>query len=496
VTRNLLANFSGRLFTGVLTLALVPAYLGFLGMEAYGLVAFFATLQVVVAALDLGLSTTLNREVARLSALEGSAREARDLVRTAEVGYWLVAALVAAAAWPVSSVLASHWFRSVALSPELVRRATLLMLVAAAIQFPFAASSGGLMGLQRQVLLNGILIGGAALRGGGAVFILWLVSPTVDAFLSWHIAAGGIQTIVGAVALWRRLPAAEGRDRFRPGLWRARSRFASGVGLVSLLGLVLSHTDKLILSRVLRLDQFGSYALAGLAASSLYIVITPVFSAVFPRFSQLATAGDQGLVRRLYHETSQAMSVLVIPPALVLALFPREAMLLWTREPETAAQTAPVVRLLVSGVAIHGLVHVPYALQLAHGWTRLALRLNITAILVLIPLLVVLTRYRGAQGAALVWLALNVGYLVFMVQIMHRKLLPGEQWEWYAIDVGLPLLAAAAAAGAVRLISLELETVSGPVAGLLAAAGASFAAAAMAARTVRRRFLGRAKKAP
>ncbi len=489
VIRNILANFSGRLFTGLLTLALVPAYLKFLGMEAYGLVAFFATLQVILSALDLGLSTTLNRELARLSALEGSAREARDLFRTAEAGYWLAAGIAAAAAWPLSSVLADHWFRSGALPPDVVRRAAFLMLVAAASQFPFAAYSGGLMGLQRQVLLNVILIVGAALRGGGAVLILGFVSPTIEAFLSWHIVAGGVQAALGAIALWNCLPSAEGRDRFRPALWRARWRFASGVGGVSLLGLMLSHTDKLILSRLLPLGEFGSYALAGLAASSLYIVIVPIFAGIFPRFSQLAAAGDPGSVRELYHQCSQLLSVLVLPPALALVLYSREVMILWTGNPDTAVQTSGLVALLACGVALNGLVHAPYALQLAHGWTRLALLVNAGAIALVIPLLLVLTRTRGAQGAALVWVALNLGYLFLTVQLMHRKLLPGEQWRWYGADVGLPLLAAGAAACLVRLATLRVDSAPGQAASVLVAACISCAAAALAAGTVRRRLL-------
>src|SRR5436853_7772563 len=66
--RNVIANLSGNLYTVVISLVFVPIYIHYLGIEAWGLVGFSVTLQAVLAVADMGLSTTLNREMARLSA--------------------------------------------------------------------------------------------------------------------------------------------------------------------------------------------------------------------------------------------------------------------------------------------------------------------------------------------------------------------------------------------------------------------------------------------
>ena len=66
---NILANFAGQAWSGLLTLALVPVYIKFLGIEAYGLIGFYAMLQGMLVVLDFGLGQTLNRELARYSAL-------------------------------------------------------------------------------------------------------------------------------------------------------------------------------------------------------------------------------------------------------------------------------------------------------------------------------------------------------------------------------------------------------------------------------------------
>jgi O-antigen/teichoic acid export membrane protein len=68
-------------------LLIVPLYIRFMGMEAYGLIGFYAMLQGTLQILDLGLSPTMTRELARYSSQSGKEHEMRDFVRTLEIGY-------------------------------------------------------------------------------------------------------------------------------------------------------------------------------------------------------------------------------------------------------------------------------------------------------------------------------------------------------------------------------------------------------------------------
>jgi O-antigen/teichoic acid export membrane protein len=66
-----------------------------MGVEAYGLVGFFATLQSLLVLFDLGMSTTVTRELARYSSLLGREQEIRDLTRTLEMIYWSIGGFIA-----------------------------------------------------------------------------------------------------------------------------------------------------------------------------------------------------------------------------------------------------------------------------------------------------------------------------------------------------------------------------------------------------------------
>jgi O-antigen/teichoic acid export membrane protein len=124
----------------------------------------------------------------------------------------------------------------------------------------------------------------------------------------------------------------------------------------------------------------------------------------------------------------------------VLALFSEEILQIWTGDAVTTGNAHFLVSVLVVGTALNSLMHLPYALQLAYGWTRFAFIANVIAVVLLAPMIIWAATHYGAKGAALSWAALNCGYVFIGLPLMHRWLLKGEMKRWYFIDVGLPLL--------------------------------------------------------
>jgi O-antigen/teichoic acid export membrane protein len=451
---NIIANFIGRGWIAIMGLAFVPLYIKFMGIEAYGLVGFSATIQALSSLLDMGLSTTLNRELARLSAHEEKAQESRDLVRTLEVIYWGVAIIICVGVAAISPLLAYGWIKSQTLSPESIQLAIILMGVVMACQFPFSLYTGGLLGLQRQVLLNGVSVAMATLRGIGMILVLWLVSPTIQAFFIWQACVSIVTTALGAYYLWRSLPKSKTEPKFRRYLWLNIWKFAAGMTGISIVSIILMQTDKIILSKLLPLEEFGYYNLAGTVSSGLLIIITPIFTSVFPRFSQLVSQGKEEELINVYHKTCLLLSVILLPLAVTISLFSHDILLLWTGNSIIANKAYPLVSFLTIGTACNGLMNVPYALQLAYGWTSLAFYMNIAAISILIPLMFFLTSNYGAVGAASIWAILNIGYVLIGIRLMHFRLLKRELGRWYYSDLIKPLFGAILITLSVKLLSI------------------------------------------
>ncbi len=455
--KNVTANFAGTIWRTLMGLIFIPLYIKFMGIESWGIIGIFATLQVIFGLLDIGLSSTLNREMARLSVLPCKEQEMRNLVCTLEVIYWGIAIFVGITAVSLSPFIAHHWIKAGQLSPKTIEQALLIMGFVIALQMPIGFYSGGLMGLQRQVLLNVINISMSSLRGAGAVLILWLISPTIQAFFLWQIVISIINNFLLARFLWRRLPVGEKNAVFQKRLLKGIWRFAAGMSGISILAVILTQLDKIILSKMLSLEMFGYYMLASVVAMSLGRLFTPVFYSIYPRFTQLVSMGDQEGLKQLYHKSCQFMAVLILPVAIVIALFSHEILLIWTQNPVTAERCHLLVSILICGTALNGLLYLPYALQLASGWTRLSFLKNVLAVILFVPLIIYMTAHYGATGAAIAWFVLNLGMFFFEIPIMHRRLLRKEKWRWYWQDVGIPLLVGLSLVGLGRLF------ISGPV---------------------------------
>jgi O-antigen/teichoic acid export membrane protein len=322
------------------------------------------------------------------------------------------------------------------------------------------------------------------------VIVLWQFSPTLHAYFGWQVLASGLQSGITAIALWRSLPRAAS-PVFRKSLLVDVWRFAAGMTGITIFAVLLTQMDKVILSKLLSLTSFGHYALAALVAGSLAVIVYPLFTALFPRFTQLVSAGDETALIQLYHKGSQLMTVAVAPVAAVVALFARDVLLAWTGKPSVADHAHLLLSLLVIGYALNGLVTVPYALQLAHGWTTLGLYVNMVGVAVLVPGVWLVALHFGAPGAAAVWIVLNACYLLVNVQVMHRRLLKGEMVKWYLHDVAVPAAVAVGIAAFARWLAPEGMSRPVAVVVMISAMVVGVLASSLAAPQVRGWMLGR-----
>lgn len=470
--KNLLAAVLNSAWTALVAFAATPFYLRHLGIEAYALIGFFTALQAILQFLDFGIAPTINREVARCSAL-GHAQRARDLLRSLELVYVAMGVLIAIAVAACAPLIARHWLNPERVSAETLVHAIALMGVVVACRWPSGLYLGALLGKQRVVTSSTINMCMVTAGNLAAVLVLAYVSASIQAFFLCQVAAGACYTLLMRFAAWRAI----GRDaatRFRAQELLRVWRFSAGMSAIALGSIALTQVDKVLLSKILGLDEFGVYVLATTLVSGLYLVITPLFNVMYPRFSSLVAAGETAQLEATYRIATRLLAVCLFPLALLLAVLSRQVVEAWTGNPGIAAQAAPVISVLAAGTALHGVMFLPYALQLAYGETRMAVTISVVLTATVTPLLVLLAISRGPIGAAFAWLALHVFYLFFGTWLTHRKLLVGTATRWLLVDVGVPLaICAALAAIALACLALTSYPLAGQLAIGLAAAGSA-----------------------
>lgn len=452
---NIAANFFGNGWSAAINLIFIPIYLQHIGPEGYGLIGIFASLQVMLSLLDNGLSTSLNKELASLSIHPGNGQQMKNIVKTLGNAYWLLAIFAGCVAMALSPFIARHWVRPEALSIQTITLCFLLLGMSLMFQFPIGFYSGGLLGLQRQVMLNILKVLFATLKSVGALLVLVLVSNTVIAFFSWILLVSVLQALSYRYFLLYYMPHTRHAAVFDKRVLKKIGKFAAGMTAIGITSVLLTQTDKIILSKLLSLENFGYYTFAFAIGSVPYMIVTPVSQSYFPRLSMLAAKGDLDEVKRIYHQGCSLVTLLVVPFSMLLALFAKEILFIWTQNEVLVDHTWRITSIVAIAVALHCLMFMPYMLCLTYSHTKLALYTNIIILIALIPGIYFSSKEYGAIGGAACWLLINAVYFLINPWLIHKFFLKGEAWKWYWNNTIQPILLPGLILIIIRYLSLH-----------------------------------------
>jgi O-antigen/teichoic acid export membrane protein len=436
--RNVVANYmsvAAKLLSHVL---LVPVYVIELGQERFGVIGFFLSLQSVLLMFDFGLGVSLNRELARRSAQVHPDDDLALLVRSVEALSWLSGILLGLAVWVLAVPIGTRWLTTSTLSDGELIGAVRWMGIALAVQWPMSIYNGGLQGIQRQQTLVAVTIGSNLVFAAGAIGLLrW--EPTLRVFFVWRVAVSIATVLLSRQLLLQYLPG-KSRKFFD---WSASldvRKFSGDMSTIALTGVALAQLDKLLASKFLPLEVVGAYMVASTGASLVTQLGTPVFSAYFPQLSQAFAQDDEERSVILFRRETQLISLFVQPAALVVTFFAQPLLFFWTGSAKTADAASPILATLAVGSAINSIMVPIYSVQLAAGWTQIAIRGNLLLIAVTVPAGILLTRSFGEWGAASTWLAMNALYLVIGCAWTVGKLPKGTITTWLSHDVGKPIM--------------------------------------------------------
>lgn len=488
---NILSNYAGQTWMVVMSVAFLPLYIRILGMEAFGLVGLMLSFQSIAQLFDFGIGGAVNRELSQRAHDAALNDSARDLVYSSQYAIWLLVALITLVFWMSSGLMADHWLHLRGMGRDEAAHAIAIMGIAIALLWPSTFYANCLSGLEQQPTLNVINAVFATLRSAGALAVLLWVSPTINDFFWWYTAMGAGQSLVTAIAVWRALPQGQRPARWASHELRTSRRFAGGLFAIGVLATGVTQLDRLSMATLRPLAELGYYTMALSVAAGLSRMVLPMFNALYPRFSRLVATGNKAALRELYHLSSQYIAVVIAAVSAVLVVFARDVLFLWTGNAELVSRVALPMALLVAGSALNGLMNIPYALQLANGWTRLTVGLNAVSLLFGIPLCLWAVSSYGMTGAASLWLLLNLASVLVGIPLMHRRLLRGEAARWYLRDILPPIITAVATAAILKLMLPPLPRSIPGIALMGLASLATLIASALASKAARRMILAK-----
>jgi O-antigen/teichoic acid export membrane protein len=455
--KNMVANYLGQFWAILMGIVFIPYYVEILGIEAYGLIAFFVLLQSMLNLLDLGITPALGREMARFTGGSHTTKSIGLLLRSIEYVVFILAALMIMTGNFLSDLIFEKWLNIESLQQEDVVYALKIMSVVVALRFIEGVYRGSLLGLQRQVIFNIANASLSTLRWFGAICALLWYKPTIEVYFIWHALVSILAVIVFRSITYSSIQIRNNSVYFSFESLRNIYIFASGVFFVAIISALLSQVDKLVVSKLLPLSVFADYALASVISGGVLMLISPVTRSIYPRLCQLHANNDYDKFVKVFHNGAQLISAITGSAGLVIAVNSDIVLYIWTNNIELSNRVYPVMTVLVLASIVNSLIHMPYRAQLAHGITKLAVSINLVSVLIVVPLMFIVVPKYSVIGAALVWFLINLLYLLIGAQLMFRRVLDDEKTKWYINDILLPLLTIATVVLVYRYLFIDAD---------------------------------------
>ncbi len=169
------------------------------------------------------------------------------------------------------------------------------MAVIIALRWMCGLYRGAISGSERLVWLGGYDAAIVTLRFVGVLPVLIFVGVTPTIFFSYQCGVAVTEFAGLLFYAYRLFPDIPGHQRL-PWDWTPLKpvlKLSLGIAFTGSLWVLVTQTDKLILSKLLPLQEYGYFILAVLAASGVGIVSGPIVSALLPRMVRLNAQGDE-----------------------------------------------------------------------------------------------------------------------------------------------------------------------------------------------------------
>lgn len=386
--------------------------------------------------LDLGMTPALGREVARLKSSFSEHARLATVVNSLETTFFFIAVAIGCGIFLSRYWIASNWLTFEELTTGTVSTAIGVMAVIISVRWISSINRSGVNAYEAQVWINVLDIIIATLRFPGSLALIIWSGGDILLFFSYQLVLALVEAFIIRVKLRSLLPKNTKNVSFFSFQELKRiAPFALSIGYTGAIWVLLTQLDKLLLSNILILSEYGYFTLIAIIASGLMMLSGPVSKAILPRMTALLASGREDAMLLLYRQSTRFLVSITAPITFVIATFPEMLVYAWTGDLDAAQWTAPVLPLFVIGNGLLTIIAFQYYLQYAHGYLRYHVYYNTAMVFITVPLIFYASYEYGAVGVGWVWLSFRMVTLLVWLPFIHHKFAPNLHLNWLIKDI-------------------------------------------------------------
>lgn len=471
--KNIIANYIGQFYTIFIGIFMVPFYLLYLGAEAYGLVGFFALMTSWMALLDMGMSPTLSREVAKVrsvDSVEGRVKF-KNLLHSLEFVFVAISTIVVLLVVSSSDIITQKWLNIETLDLQTVSYCISLMGVMMGLRFVSSLYRSGIAGAEQQVWLNIANMTMMTLKFVGVFVVLYFISTDVKYFFEYQFVIAVLEFFVFSIKFYSTMDIGRFKIYFSYQAIKPILPFALGIAYTAGIWVFLTQLDKMLLSGILPLAEYGYFALVGMVANAVLQISSPISKAILPRMVSLHNQHNDKAMIHIYKKSTQLMSIFVFSIVAVVGVFSYELLYSWTGNIEASLWAKDILFWYVMGNGILGVAAFAYYLQFTIGDLKLHVRYNTFSAAISIPLIVWAAYTHGALGVAIVWFVFRLVSFLLWTPYIHHKFAPGIHKDWMLKDILPVFLSTVIYIELIQYLNISFDDSRGVIFGILVLIG-------------------------
>jgi len=411
--RAIISNVTGSIIGFIFSLIAIPIQIRLLGSEAYGLIGFIASLQIILVVFDFGLSSSVVREIAASADDDVS----KGIVQTGATIYWIVASIVGCLVFVGADWIAQDWLHVKTLTPEYIASAVRVIAIYMILNWPVGHYANVLFALKRLDLVNGLRVAVTVVSQLGGIVVILLTYDLI-AFLMWLTFSSFVSVVLHLLFIKRVFPAVTLTPRISLAVIRRIWRTSFDMNIVSTASIIYTQLDKLLISNLLPLSVLGYYSIAYRLMVGATLIPVSIASITLPLFAEKFSRGQHTELVHTYNRISQLILYIITGFTFAFVFWGYDLLKIWTTA-ETAANTYQTLGILTVGALLNTVTVVGYYLVLATGRSRLLSFIYSAGVIPYVICLYFLIIYLQIIGVAIALILYSlylIGTLLFYIQ--------------------------------------------------------------------------------
>ncbi len=429
---NIIANYIGRVYLIVIGIVMVPFYLHYLGAEAYGLVGFNALIDGWMIMLDLGLSPTISREVSKTLATNKPKEKEnfKYLFHSVEFIFIILSITAIASIVLGSNWITNSWLNVEKLDKNSVSYAISLIGIMVGLRFLSILYKSGITASEEQVWYNKANITLSSLRYIGAFLLIKYISNDFKHFFEYLLAIVVLEFIVYSFKFYSIMNIGGFRLYFSLEKIKPIIKFAISIGYTGGIWIFITQLDKLLLSNILPLKEFGYFTIVAIIANAVIQISEPIHYAILPRLTALYSQKKMQELFKTYKNATLLLAIVAFSVGGVVSIYSYQLLYSWTGDIEASKWGKDILFWYVLANSLLALTTLQVYLQIAYGKLKLNVIYHTIALFLYSPLVFIVAYNYSVVNIAQLWFSFVLLTFIVWMPIVHKTFAPKIHKEW------------------------------------------------------------------